>query len=587
MDNKVSFSAVGYKYLSDFLENYDYKFIPSKTNIYLSDSSPCKMKIYDKDKTEIKPYKGIIPSSLFEHIEIALKYEDINLGLLKTLFTHISKDKSLLKDLENNIKKKTTGKTERKIWFLFEHLMGYDLDIPNLGKKNYIDILDEDKYFVAHNPIKEKRYAVNNNFLNSNWAFCPIVRKTEKLKHYVKRDFGQEIIDTIYSYQNKLHLVYSAINYLYVNETRGTFGIESLTPTQSRQASFIKILEEQSRNPIFVTKPSLIKLQNKFVEPRYKNEDYRDNSIYVGNIRLSASFSSDINIDFIGAKVEDIDDLMLEFFACYGNLIYGDLNPVIASAIISFAFVYIHPFSDGNGRISRYLIHNVLSLKGMMPEGLIFPVSAYMLKNLPAYYDALNNFSKEFMALVDYETDNSELNVLTDTKDLYRYIDFTKQAEYLFECIDNTLQEDFKDELKYLERYEQTRLLIKNIVDLPDVKLNNFIMFMKQNENKLPNRRRQKDFTELSDNEIEQMEQIVRDNLLVVKDVSDENISLDGFPVFVLMERLKLDKTYDFVKNDKLLTEEIQKFYPQYKNSENLINLIKKTLKYLAKAQIN
>ncbi len=585
MNNKVSFSSVGYKYLSDFLENYDNKFIRNKTSVYLSESKPYKIKIYNGDKTEIKSYKGFMPSNIFEHLEIALKYEDINLGLLKVIFAHISEGKSLLKDFEKSIERNVTGKTERMIWFLYEFLMGKKINIPDLGKKNYINILDSDKYFTSPNPIKSKRQAINNNFLSPNPNFCPIVRKTEKLEYYIKRNFGQEISETILSYQDKLHLVYKAINYLYVNETRGTFGIESLTPTQSRQASFIRILEEQSKNPIFVTKNSLIKLQNKFVEARYKNDDYRNSPIYVGNIRLSASLNSSINVDFIGAKAEDIEDLMSEFFVCYSNLIYGDLSPVIAATIISFAFVYIHPFSDGNGRISRYLIHNVLSLKGIMPEGLIFPVSAYMLKNLSAYYDALNNFSKEFMTLIDYEIENSEMNVLTDTKDLYKYIDFTKQAEYLFECIDNTLQEDFNSELKYLENYEKTRLLIKNIVDLPDVELNNFIMFMKQNENKLPNRRRQKDFAELSDNEVAQMEQVIRDNLLVVENTP--TLSLDGVQILVLMEKLKLNKAYDFEKNDKLLTEEIQKCYPQYKNAENIINLIKKTLKFLVKVQVD
>lgn len=587
MNNKISFFAVGYKYLSDFLENYDYKFIHNKTSLYISTEKPCKIKFYDGTKTEIKSYKGIIPSNAFEHLEIALKYEDINPCLLKVLFVHISKDQLLLKDLEKNIKNKISGKIERQIWFLYEYLTGLKLNIEDLGKKNYIDILDENKYFVSHKPIKNKRQAINNNFLNPNSNFCPIVRKTEKLKDYSKRNFGQEISKTILSYQDKMHLVYNAINYMYVNETIGTYGIESLTPPQSKQASFVKILEEQSNNPISVTKNSLIKLQNKLFEVRYKNDDYRKSSIYVGNARLSASLNSVINIDFIGANAKDLDDLMSEFYACYDNLIYEDINPVIAAAIISFAFVYIHPFSDGNGRISRYLIHNVLSLKGMMPEGLIFPVSACMLKNLPAYYEALNTFSKEFMKLVDYEIVDTEVNVLTDTKDLYRYIDFTKQAEYLFYCIDNTLQEDFKAELKYLENYEKTKVLVKNIVDLPDTKLNNFIMFMKQNNSKLPKKRRQKDFAELTDNEVEKLEEIINYNLLNVKDTSVDSITLDGLEIFILMEKLKLNKFYDFEKNDKLITETIKEFFPQYKNSENLLNLIKKSIKLLVKAQID
>jgi Fic family protein len=42
---------------------------------------------------------------------------------------------------------------------------------------------------------------------------------------------------------------------------------------------------------------------------------------------------------------------------------------------------------DGNGRIHRFLIHNILARRKFTPEGLMFPVSAVMLKN-PADYDA-------------------------------------------------------------------------------------------------------------------------------------------------------------------------------------------------------
>ena len=39
------------------------------------------------------------------------------------------------------------------------------------------------------------------------------------------------------------------------------------------------------------------------------------------------------------------------------------------------------PFEDGNGRIHRFLIHNILARQGFTPEGVMFPISAPMLKN--------------------------------------------------------------------------------------------------------------------------------------------------------------------------------------------------------------
>jgi Fic family protein len=41
---------------------------------------------------------------------------------------------------------------------------------------------------------------------------------------------------------------------------------------------------------------------------------------------------------------------------------------VAIAALVAFGFVFIHPFGDGNGRIHRFLIHQVLSTEGFTPS---------------------------------------------------------------------------------------------------------------------------------------------------------------------------------------------------------------------------
>ena len=47
-------------------------------------------------------------------------------------------------------------------------------------------------------------------------------------------------------------------------------------------------------------------------------------------------------------------------------------NPFLIEAAIAYGFVFLHPFEDGNGRIHRFLIHNILSLQKRNRESHCF-----------------------------------------------------------------------------------------------------------------------------------------------------------------------------------------------------------------------
>ena len=64
------------------------------------------------------------------------------------------------------------------------------------------------------------------------------------------------------------------------------------------------------------------------------------------------------------------------------------VHPIVRAVAIAFGFVFIHPFEDGNGRIHRFLIHDILSRDNFVPAGMIIPVSAHMVNNMKAYDEA-------------------------------------------------------------------------------------------------------------------------------------------------------------------------------------------------------
>nr|WP_247871337.1 MULTISPECIES: Fic family protein [unclassified Azospirillum] len=86
--------------------------------------------------------------------------------------------------------------------------------------------------------------------------------------------------------------------------------------------------------------------------------------------------------------------LMAGFAGLVARLKGAEIDPVLAAAAIAFAFVFTHPFEDGNGRIHRYLIHHTLDEAGFTPPGILFPVSAAIVRNQAAYNASLERFSR-------------------------------------------------------------------------------------------------------------------------------------------------------------------------------------------------
>ena len=184
----------------------------------------------------------------------------------------------------------------------------------------------------------------------------------------------------------------------------------------------------------------------------------------------------------------------------------------MAAVIIAFSFVFLHPFDDGNGRTHRFLLHHVLARKNFTPPKIIFPISAALLKNPDAYDRMLECFSSRVMPLLEYSIDEfGEIAVKNNSADFYRFMDMTPIVESFQKIVLITIQTEWKAELNYLQNYDRMRAAMREIVDMPDKKANQFILFTQQNGGKLPSGRR-KFFAELSDKEITELEFAIRND---------------------------------------------------------------------------
>lgn len=62
-----------------------------------------------------------------------------------------------------------------------------------------------------------------------------------------------------------------------------------------------------------------------------------------------------------------IPSLVNSFITNYNDKLKKGIHPVICAAYLHFGLVFIHPFNDGNGRTSRFLMNMCLIKNGFIP----------------------------------------------------------------------------------------------------------------------------------------------------------------------------------------------------------------------------
>ena len=490
-------SSVGYSWLVD---RFDLSVIPHYRKSFISSQYRRETVVENGLEKHVYPnrYAPSNPDDPLSQLEFAFKYDGVNLEIIERLFCHID-----IEMITRYIRNQPTGKFSRRLWYLYEKITGRLLDIPETRAGRYVSLLDPKKYYTAE-PIRSRRHNIDDNLLGS-MKFCPMVRRTEALERCELQGLDQVAKELIKQYEPEV--ISRAMRYLYTKETKSSFEIEREQPSQDRMQRFVKLLQSAGEIPE-IDKEKLIELQNAIVDPRFSDQDYRDFQNYVGEEPALHKMV----LHYIAPKPEDVPSMMQGFLSSLKRLQEGSVHPVVTAAVVGFGFVFIHPFEDGNGRLHRFLIHHVLARAGFVPMGGVFPISATMLRDLRGYDSVLESFSSPLMQELKEFTlsEKGELTVHSDTRSLYRYIDYTAIVEYLFSCIDQTIATDFKQELDFIEHYDQARSGIREVVDLPDRKLDLIIKFIVQNHGKLSRQKRDKYFDMLTDDEVAAIEQVVQ-----------------------------------------------------------------------------
>jgi len=433
--------------------------------------------------------------NIISHIIFALKYEGIDLLILKTIFKLIGENK-----IKESILNEPTGQYSRKIWFLYEWLLGCKLDIPDLKAGTYIEVVNPAIQFPGPT-INSTRHRVKNN-LPGTPEFCPMIRKSEKLVRYISANI-RESIDKGLDEKNK-EIIRRTAAFLLLKDSKASFAIEGEFPPNMRARNWGKAIGQAGKKAL--TLSEIERLQHIVIgTKKLKHMGIRKEEGFIGEHDRETFAPIP---DHISAKAKDLTSLMNGLLNTNNLLQDSDYDPVLAAATIAFGFVFIHPLSDGNGRIHRYLIHHILNWMGYTKRDMIFPVSAAILDRISDYQEVLEDYSSPRIDLIEWEpTPSHNIRILNDTIDLYRYFDLTLQTEFLYECVEETITRIIPEEIDYLEKYDRLTNAINIFINLPDTRVDLLIKLLNQNKGKLSKRKRQKDFDELSEEDISIIEE--------------------------------------------------------------------------------
>jgi Fic family protein len=441
-----------------------------------------------------------VEDTISGHLEFSLKHENIDLLLLKSIL-----NTSPMEEILEHININPKAILKKKIWFFYEFLLQKDLPIDDLPAGKYDDLINSENYFVKNIPIKFKRHKINYNLLGT-YKFCPIIRKTEKLKDYIGKNLSLKTSELIGNIPTRI--IRRAASFLLLSDSKASFEIEGERVPKNSIERWGKVINEAGKKELSLKEIERLHALL-FQDARFNKIGLRDEGVFLGD--------HDRNGEpipaFIGAKSEDLETLINSWMKVNKHLSEDKIDPVLQATVLAFSFVYIHPLQDGNGRLHRYLLHHVLGEREFYPKGMIFPISNMILDEITTYKDILEQHSSPLMESIKWEpTDKGNVNVLNETIDLYQFFDCTRACEFIYSCVEKTIEETLPEELNYLESFDNSYEEISQFIEMPDNQIKQIITFILQNKGILSKNKKEKYFDLMENDEVEKIQEIIKNH---------------------------------------------------------------------------
>ena len=426
-----------------------------------------------------------MPADTFQcHFEFGLKYERLNFEFFSRAFALVDPQ-----EIVAWIHSSPTGAYARRTAFLYEWFTGKTLDVPDTAANvGYVDAIDPNLYLTASNSTNVRRWKVRQNMPGPR-SYCPLVflGPPDARGWIYDVRAGVEGLNKVFG----TDLLLRSSVWLTLKESRASFAIEREQDQNDRVKRFAAAIGELSGkmdDPL--SNEGLENLQHAILGDAVLRLGIRQSPVFVGQ----SSYLGQV-VHYIAPFPSAVSE-MLQGLREFENFTRGE-NTVARTAAISFAFVYLHPLSDGNGRVHRFLLNHLLAADGVVPPNIIIPVSA-TIAGSPAgraeYDRVLESFSKPLMRR--YEGDynfatshtypdgvTSDLNFSADADALHawRYLDLSAHVRYLSELLHTTVEHEMAREAAALRDNDASREAIKQYVEMPDSDADQIISSLRSN----------------------------------------------------------------------------------------------------------
>lgn len=449
-------------------------------------------KVQDNFRLETYPEAMRPDPEAASHLQFHLRYEVPQLEFLARLFTKTGPE-----PVQNWVNAEPTGRYARRTAFLYEWLTDELLQVPARLGGNYVDAMDLEVVVVASPDkiVKISRWRVNDNMPGTRY-FCPTVAKSESVKSAAEIDVGAlfgRLADEF-----GVELLQRAAAWMTLRESKASFTIEGEADHATRIQRFADVMSRRTgEGELPLTDAVLAELQSDILGPitTLTRLGLRQSPVFVGETLRYQEV-----VHYIAPPDSDLQNML------QGLRVFLDRtteqSPVMRAAVAAFAFVYIHPLADGNGRVHRFLINDILRRDGVVPAPLILPVSAVITADAGerrAYDHVLDQVSAPLMRDIreqvqfdsvqtsypDGVVSNLKFNANDSARPLWRYPDLGSHVVYLSKVIVRTITEQMREESKYLQAHHRAREAIKEIVEMPDQQADRLLRSLEQNEGRL------------------------------------------------------------------------------------------------------